>query len=106
MGVSAPSQLSHTTLQFIRYISLLEQIELLGDGDQNQQALTEIVKILTNLCSSPELQDPSVKVKLTPLVVDAMCGINSMAASVYSKKVVDFIAEAMDIYTVLPVSSQ
>lgn len=101
-SVSASSRISHTTLQFVRYISLLEQIELLGEG--NQQAVTEVVKLLTNLCNSPELQDPVVKVKLTPLVVDAMCGLRSESVSGYSRKVVEFVAVAMDMYAVLPVS--
>lgn len=80
-------------------------MQQLREGSLNEQALTEVVKLLTNLCNSPELQDPAVKVKLTPLVVDAMCGLSGEMANDYSTRVMDFISEAMEMYAVLPVSS-
>lgn len=92
-------------MQFVRYVSLLEHIQQLKEGELNQESLMEIVKLLSNLCNSPELQDPSLQVKLTPLLVDAMSGLtsNNMVHE-YTKKVMDFVTEAMEVYTVVPVS--
>ena len=102
-GVSAPAQLSHATLQFLRYVSLLEHIQQLREGHLSQDSLTEVVKLLSNLSNSPELQDPSLQMKLTPLLVDAMSGLSSDTVGEYSDRVVDFVTEAMEVYAVLPV---
>ena len=69
----------------------------------SQDSLTEVVKLLSNLSNSPELQDPSLQMKLTPLLVDAMSGLTSETVGEYSDRVVDFVTEAMEVYAVLPV---
>ncbi len=101
--VSPPTTLSHTTLQFTRYVSLLEQVQRLKEGNLTEQAVTEVVELLSNLCKAPELQDPSVAGKLTSLLVDTMSGLSRNAMEDYSKRVLDFVTEAMEWYTRLPV---
>jgi hypothetical protein len=73
-------------------------------GRLSRESLTEVIQLLSNLCNSPELQDPSIQLKLTPLVVDAMSGLTSGMVDDYSKKVVNFVTEAMEVYCTLPVS--
>ena len=102
--VLPPTSLSHTTLQFIRYVSLLEQVQKVREGQLSSQALTEVLKLLSNLCKSPELKEPSVKQKLASLVRVTVSGLKTGALEDYSKMVLDFVTTAMEWYQVKPVS--
>lgn len=103
---STMQPVSHTTLQFTRYISLLERIQKLKEGGLDQKTLTEVAELISNLSKSPELNDPSVNAKLSSLMRAAMAGLSADTMNDYSCQVLDFVRTAMEWYPLLPVSPQ
>lgn len=98
------TNLSHCTLQFMRYISLLEQVCELREGQDNQSTLDNILKLLTNLALSSELREEVVTEKLVTVLERTQSGLAPGSVENYGTKVSEFVRAAMEQYTVVPVS--
>ena len=103
--LNQPSKISYTSLQFIRYVSLLEKVQKLSTGRLNEHTLMDIYKMLVNFSRAPELSNVAVADKLTSLLSDMHSGLTGRVMADFCKKVFDFVQAAMEWYAVLPVST-
>ncbi len=102
--VDQPSRISYSSLQFIRYVSLLEKTQKLRAGRLSEHALTDIYKIIVNFSRSPELSKGLVADKLTSLLTVMQSGLSGNRIDDFCKKVYSFVQTAMEWYAILPVS--
>ena len=102
--IDQPSKVSYSSFQFIRYVALLEKVQLLKAGNLNEHTLTDVCKIIINLSKSPELRNGVVSDRLTSLLTDMQSGITRSVVDDFCRKVHDFVQLAMEWYAILPVS--
>lgn len=99
-----PSKISYSSLQFVRYVSLLEKVQKIRMGKLSEHTLTDIYKMLVNFSKSPELSNTVIADKLTSLRNDMHSGLTGRVMAEFCTKVCDFVRLAMEWYATLPVS--
>ena len=99
------SQLSHTTLQFVRYSTLLYNVKRLKDGELNEHILKNILAILVSITEAPELRMEFLQSSLGSLLMDTNTGLTREGVEKYWKKLVAFVETVLQYYSISPVCS-
>ena len=97
------TQLSHNTIQLVRYSTLLHNAKKLKDGELNEQILANILDILVAITEAPELKMEFLQSALGSLLVDTDAGCIRGGVDKYWKKVVSFIETVLQFYGISPV---
>lgn len=96
------TQLSHTTLQFVRYATLLYNAKKLKDGELDEHILDSILIILVNITKAPELRLESLQDALGSLVMDTKSGLTQDGVDKYWKNLVAFVETILQCYSISP----
>ena len=102
--IHEPDKISYSSLQFIRYVSLLEKVQTLKADNINTTTLAEIYMIIVSFAESPELKTSSVSGQLATLQTTMLDGLLVDEVEKFVKEIHEFVDSAMEWYTVLPVS--
>ncbi len=98
------TQLSHTTLQFIRYSTLLHNVKKLKDGHTSDHILRSIFSVLAAITEAPELRMEFLQSSLGSLLVDTNARLIRGGVDKYWRKLVSFIETVLQYYGIAPVS--
>lgn len=99
------TQLSHTTLQFVRYSTLLYNVKRLKDGELNEHILKNILAILITITEAPELRMEFLQSSLGSLLMDTNAGLSKGGVEKYWKKLVSFVETVLQYYSLSPVGA-
>ena len=96
------NELSDTTQQFIKYASLLQNVEKMKEGKWDKYVLSAVFVHLCDLADFWKSRDSSVWNMSLSLLQDTKSGLSQDMVNDYCKKLTDFVNAAMEFYS--PVS--